>query len=78
MVFNKFDPLFSDKILDIAPTMVASELEFCALLRLNFETKEIARYTGFSVRAVESKKYRIRKKLKVSSDIDLNIWMTKL
>lgn len=78
MLFNKFDQLFTDKILNIAPHMVASELEFCALLRLNFETKEIARYTGHSVRAVESKKYRIRKKLKVSSDIDLNIWMTKL
>lgn len=76
--FNKFDQDFTKKVLEIAPNLVASELEFCALLRLNFETKEIARYTGLSVRAVEGKKYRVRKKLKISSEEDLNIWMTRL
>lgn len=76
--FNKFDQVFTRKILEIAPNLVASELEFCALLRLNFETKEIARYTGLSVRAVEGKKYRVRKKLKISSEEDINIWMSRL
>ncbi|AOM76170.1 tetratricopeptide repeat protein [Pedobacter steynii] len=76
--FNKFDQAFTKKVLEIAPNLVASELEFCALLRLNFETKEIARYTGLSVRAVEGKKYRVRKKLRISSEEDINIWMTRL
>lgn len=76
--FNKFDQKFVQKIMAIAPTIIASELEFCALLKLNFETKEIARYTGLSVRAVEGKKYRVRKKLRIPSEEDLNIWMTKL
>lgn len=76
--FNEFDPNFSKQLLDIAPNLVASELEFCSLLRLNFETKEIARYTKTSVRAVEGKKYRIRKKLAISSDKDINVWMTNL
>jgi hypothetical protein len=76
--FNEFDPEFSKKILLIAPNLVASEIEFCALLRLNFETKEIARYTKSSVRAAEGKKYRIRKKLDIPSDQDINIWMTRI
>lgn len=76
--FNKLDQAFTKKVLEIAPNLVASELEFCALLRLNFETKEIARYTGLSVRAVEGKKYRVRKKLRISSEEDINIWMTRL
>jgi hypothetical protein len=76
--FNEFDTEFSKKLLVIAPNLVASEIEFCVLLRLNFETKEIARYTRTSVRAVEGKKYRIRKKIGIPSTIDINIWMTQI
>ncbi|MDB5136410.1 MAG: hypothetical protein JWP37_3013 [Mucilaginibacter sp.] len=76
--FNEFDPIFSKTLLSRAPTLVAREIEFCALLRLNFETKEIARYTKSSVRAAEGKKYRIRKKLNIPSDQDINIWMTHI
>lgn len=76
MKFNEFDTGFSKKLLNMAPNLVASEIELCVLLRLNFETKEIARYTKASVRAIEGKKYRIRKKLGIPSDQDINIWMT--
>jgi DNA-binding CsgD family transcriptional regulator/3-dehydroquinate dehydratase len=76
--FNEFDTEFSKNLLNIAPNMVATEIEFCALLKLNFDTKEIARYTKSSVRAVEGKKYRIRKKLGIPSDHDINVWMTRV
>ncbi len=76
--FNEYDPAFCKKLLELAPNMVAAEIEFCVLLRLNFETKEIARYTKISVRAVEGKKYRIRRKLNIPSDQDINIWMTNI
>lgn len=76
--FNTFDPVFSQNLLKIAPNLIATEIEFCILLRLNFETKEIARYTNTSVRAVEGKKYRIRRKLNIPSDQDINIWMTSI
>jgi tetratricopeptide (TPR) repeat protein len=78
MKFNEFDPEFSSRLLSINPSLIAVEIEFCALLRLNFETKEIARCTNISVRAVEGKKYRIRKKLSIPSDQDINIWMTNV
>jgi tetratricopeptide (TPR) repeat protein len=76
--FNEFDPGFRKKLVSIAPSLVATEMEFCALLRLNFETKEIARYTKCSVRAVEGKKYRIRKKLHITSEQDICLWMNEL
>ncbi|MCZ4244162.1 helix-turn-helix transcriptional regulator [Pedobacter punctiformis] len=76
--FNDFDPDFCKKILQKAPNLVATETEFCVMARLNFETKEIARYTKSSVRAVESKKYRIRKKLGIPSEQDFNIWMSNI
>jgi len=76
--YNEFDPEFSKKLFNIAPSLVAAEVEFCILLKLNFETKEIARYTKVSVRTVEGRKYRVRKKLGIPSNHDINIWMSHL
>lgn len=76
--FKEFEPEFINKLLQIAPNLVASELELCAYLRLNFETKEIARYALLSVRSVQGKKHRIRKKLMISPIEDLNLWMLQL
>jgi len=76
--FQSFDPEFIKKLLEIAPNLIASELELSAFLRLNFETKEIARYTNASVRSVQAKKHRIRKKLKIPITEDISIWIAKL
>jgi tetratricopeptide (TPR) repeat protein len=76
--YNEFDPEFSKKLLSLNPGLIATEIEFCILLKLSFETKEIARYTDVSVRSVEGKKHRIRKKLAIPSNQDINIWMNHL
>ncbi|WP_184547131.1 tetratricopeptide repeat protein [Mucilaginibacter sp. FT3.2] len=76
--FNQYDPEFVKNILFKAPNMVAVEIEMCVLLRINFDTKEIARFTNSSVRSVEGKKRRIRKKLSIPSAIDINVWMTNV
>lgn len=76
--FKAFDPDFTPNLLSIAPDLLASELEMCMYFRLNFGTKEIVNYTDFSVRAVQAKKQRIRKKLKISSSENLNTWLINL
>lgn len=76
--FKEFDPYFSQKLLYIAPDLLASELELCIYMKLNFDTKEIARYSNVSVKSVQGKKYRIRKKMNISFQEDLNIWMSNL
>lgn len=76
--FNELDADFRKGLLKLAPDLVSTELEFCALLKLNFDTKEIARFTDISVRAVEAKKYRIRKKLNIGSREDINIFMVNI
>ncbi len=73
--YNEFDPRFTKRLLLLAPTLTAIELEFCIFCKLGFETKEIARYTNISVRAVEAKRYRVRKKLNIPSNQDVNVWM---
>lgn len=53
------------------PTLTATDLKFCALIRLNLNTKDIAQFTGLTVRGVEGARYRLRKKLGVARDQSL-------
>lgn len=76
--FLKAFPDFSNSLLSIDPTLKSSDIEFCALIRLNFETKQIAVIKNMSVRAVEGKKYRIRKRLDIRTEDNMYIWMSKL
>ncbi len=48
------------------PKLTAGDLKFCALLRLNLSTKDIAKFTNLTTRGVEAARYRIRKKLGLS------------
>lgn len=45
------------------PSLTPSDLRFCALLRLNLSTKDIAQMTNLTVRGVEAARYRLRRKL---------------
>ncbi len=78
LAFLEVYPSFSDKLLKINPTMKSSDIEFCAYIKLNLETKQIAQVKKMSVRAVEGKKYRIRKKLNISTDENMYVWMSKI
>lgn len=55
-----------------------SEIIFCAMLYLNFSSKDIAEYTFVTPRAVQIRKNRLRNKYKINSNEDLNKWMRDL
>lgn len=78
--FHSYFPDFEKQLMDLAAPrkFVASEIEICALMKLNFDTKEMARITNSSVRSIESKKYRVRKKLELPKEEDLTMWMNKI
>ncbi|MEZ0005490.1 tetratricopeptide (TPR) repeat protein [Flavobacterium sp. 28YEA47A] len=78
MLFKETYPDFYKKLNKINPGLIAGEQKLCAFLKLDFSTKEIAQYTNSSIRAVEAKKYRLRKKLSITSDEDINVWMMNL
>lgn len=76
--FVELYPEFQEKLLKINPTLKSSDIEFCAYIKLNLDTKQIAQYKNISVRAAESKKYRLRKKFNLSTEEDLHIWMSRI
>ncbi len=74
-LFNEIYPGFVASLKTIHPKIRSSELEFCAMAFLNFSTKHIAQYTYVTVRAVQIRKNRLRKKFNIPSDLDFNNWM---
>ena len=62
-VFNNTDKHFIDKIKSLYPDLTSNDLRFCTYLRLNLSSKEIAPLLNISVRSVEVKRYRLRKKI---------------
>ncbi|MDN3675628.1 tetratricopeptide repeat protein [Flavobacterium branchiarum] len=78
--FQELEPDFYDKLNQKANSALNyNDLIFCAMIRLGFITKEIAQNLNSTVGAVETRKYRLRKKLNLaSSDEDLTIWMMNL
>ena len=76
--FQEIFPVFCSNLIKKSSTLVITEMQLCAYLKLNFTTKEIAFYTKSTVQGVNQKKYRLRKKLNISSDEDLNVWMTNV
>jgi len=50
------------------PDLTKNEIHLCALLRINLSIKDIATLKNISPKSVKMAKYRLRKKLKISSE----------
>lgn len=59
------------------PQLSAKDQRLCAYLRLNLSTKEIAPLMNISIRGLEISRYRLRKKLKLDQDVNLNEFMAQ-
>ena len=66
--FNKTDKDFLKKMKEVHSNLTANDLRLCAYLRLNLSSKEIAPLLNISVRSVEIKRYRLRKKMNLSHE----------
>ena len=69
--FNAAYPGYLEYLTRTYTDLTTSDLKLCTFLRMNLNTKEVADIMGLSVRSVESRRYRLRKKLRLSKDSDL-------
>ena len=69
--FNNADKDFLKKVKKTHPELTSNDLKLCAYLRLNLPSKEIAPLLNISLRSVEVKRYRLRKKMKLAHEIGL-------
>ncbi len=78
---SNFDIVHQDffKQLDARyPNLSRNDKVMCAYLKMNLSTKEIAPLLNISVRGVEVSRYRLRKKLELDRDVNLNEYMQNL
>lgn len=64
--FNNADKDFLKKVKSTHPSLTNNDLRLCAYLRLNLSSKDIAPLLNISLSSVEIKRYRLRKKMKLS------------
>ncbi|MDY8137941.1 7TM diverse intracellular signaling domain-containing protein [Aquimarina sp. 2201CG5-10] len=66
---------FNKRLLEKYPSLSKTEQEICGLMRLKMSTKEIATYRNTSDGAIRVAKNRIRKKIQLTSQEDLQTLM---
>jgi DNA-binding CsgD family transcriptional regulator len=75
--FNKVHEDFFKKLLEQHPKLMPSDLRLAAYLRMNLSSKEIAQLLNITIRGVELKRYRLRKRLNLPNDQNLIEFMMK-
>ena len=74
-MFQQLHPSFFEKLLARCPAITKSELQICALLRLNLSSKDIARLLCLSLSTVETTRHHIRKKLDLENAVNLGSFL---
>lgn len=70
--------LFYEKLKQISSDLTPNELIICAMLRLNYTSKEIAYLTSRTVPTIENSRSTIRKKLKLNTETNLQQFIMNL
>jgi DNA-binding CsgD family transcriptional regulator len=69
--FNSAHQNFIERFRRQYTGITTGDLRICCLLRMNLSTKEIASTLNISIRAVELRRYRLRKRIGLESDTNL-------
>jgi len=69
---------FVNRLLARFPVLTPKDIKLCIYLRMNLSSKEIAPLMNISFRGVELHRYRLRKKLEISSDESLSKFMINI
>jgi ligand-binding sensor domain-containing protein/DNA-binding CsgD family transcriptional regulator len=76
--FNEAHENFFKKLKIGHPDLVPNDLKLCAYLRMNMSSKEMASLLNISLRGVEIRRYRLRKKLNLEHDKNLTEFLIEL
>lgn len=73
--FVEVYPEFYNLLTTEYPSLTTADLKLCALMKLDFSTKEIAEISFSSLRTVQNRKYKLRKKFGLETEENINQWI---
>ncbi len=73
--FDEVHEDFLKRLRKAYPQLTPKDQRLCTYLKMNLSTKEIAPLMNISVRGVEVSRYRLRKKMELSTETNLNEFM---
>ncbi len=76
--FERVHTNFFKDLKHIDSSFTQRELRLCALIKMNLTNKEISHILNISTRGVETARYRIRKRLNLSSSESLTLYLENL
>ncbi|MHC1707799.1 MAG: tetratricopeptide repeat protein [Bacteroidales bacterium] len=78
ILFTQSHQKFNENLLKRCPSLTKSELQVCALLRINLSTKDISRLLNISAGSVDITRHRIRQKLDLDTKESLTTFLMSL
>jgi DNA-binding CsgD family transcriptional regulator len=76
--FTNVHERFYDNLKQLSSTLSLHEQRLCALIRMNLASREIATLLNIEVSSVKMAKYRLKKKLQLDEQEDLNEFIGKV
>jgi len=73
--FNAVHAGFIEVIVQRHPALSETEIRHCVFMRLQIQTKEIARILHIDPRSVQASRYRIKKKMELKDGVDLREYL---
>ena len=75
--FTAINQSFYENLQKQYPELTQTDLKICALVKLNFSSKEMASLLGISIESVHTSRYRLRKKFNIDRNENLGEFIAK-
>lgn len=69
---DKLSDAFYSKLTDLFPNLSKNEIRLCSLIRLKMDSRNIATLQNITVASLNTSRYRLRKKLNLTEEVDLD------
>jgi PAS domain S-box-containing protein len=73
--FEDVHPGFFSRLKKAHPLLSSGDIKHCACIKMNFDTKEIARFFNIKASSVQISRVRLKKKMNLSDDADLRSYI---
>jgi len=73
--FEEVHPGFFSRLKKTHPLLSSSDIKHCACIKMNFDTKEIARFFNIKASSVQISRVRLKKKMRLPDSADLRSYI---